>query len=130
MSEVFVMKFVSQIIFAFTLVTSQLVAMDFNQSSFDNNLKDGKVVLLEFYKDGCSTCKAQAPTLNKLTEKYGLSKYKINFKKQKDLVGKFNVSQQSTIIMFVDGKEVNRTIGQTSPDALESQVKEALGMKG
>lgn len=104
-------------------------AEPFTQEAFDNLLKAGKPTLVEVHADWCSTCKKQAPITNallKLEPYRQISPLKVDFDKQKDALKTLRVNKQSTLIVFKNGKEVGRSLGETSQDGIENLLKKAI----
>lgn len=95
-------------------------AMDkkaFDQKAFDAAQSAGKPILVEVSAPWCPTCKAQAPILAKLrgeTRFKDLVMFEIDFDSKKDLLKKFNVQRQSTLIVFKGKQEVGRSTGDTN----------------
>lgn len=111
------------------LATGLAHAEPFTQEAFDHLLKSGKPTLVEVHADWCSTCKKQAPITNALLtlEPYRqISPLKVDFDKQKDVLKTLRVSKQSTLIVFKNGKEVGRSLGETSREGIESLLKKAI----
>src|SRR5271163_1840557 len=93
----------------------------FNQAQFDAAKAAGKPLAVVFHADWCPTCRAQAPVLKKLTQTpafKSLTLYVANFDTEKSLKRTLGVTQQSTIVVFKDGKEVARSTGDTQEDSL------------
>jgi thiol-disulfide isomerase/thioredoxin len=101
----------------------------FDAKAFDAAQAAGKSILVEVHAPWCPVCKAQAPILSRLS---GEAKYKdvvrfdIDFDSQKDLLRKFNVQRQSTLIAFKGKQEVGRSTGDTNPASLESLLAKAI----
>ena len=108
---------------------AQAAAVAYTQAGFDKLMAEGKPVLVEVHADWCSTCRTQAPITDALLNKPELSKVtalRVDFDKQKDTVKAFNVRQQSTLIVFKGGKEVGRSIADTSASSIEALIRKAL----
>jgi len=101
----------------------------FNQSAFEAAQAGGKPILIEVTAPWCPTCKAQAPILSKLM---GDPRYKtivtfnIDYDSQKDLLKKFNVRQQSTLIVFKGKEEAGRSTGDTNPASIEALLAKSI----
>ena len=117
------------------LTTLALVAAGFahaepySQEAFDNLLKAGKPTLVEVHADWCSTCKKQAPITNallKLEPYRQISPLTVDFDTQKDALKTLRVNKQSTLIVFKNGKEVGRSLGDTSREGIENLLKKAI----
>ena len=55
-----------------------------------------------------------------------LKKVDIDFDSQKDILAKLRVTTQSTMIVFKNGKEIDRQVGQTDPAEIETLFRKAL----
>jgi thioredoxin 1 len=85
-------------------------------------------VLLDFFAEWCGPCKMAAPVLEELAGEY----------KDKVVVGKLDVDQNQetasklgvmsipTIIMFKDGKEVDRKVGFAGKAGYEEMIKKQV----
>jgi thiol-disulfide isomerase/thioredoxin len=101
----------------------------YSQTEFDKLTASGKGVVLAIHAPWCPTCKAQAPIQSELMSS---SSYKdvtmmtIDFDSQKELLANFKVTMQSTIIAFKGGKEVGRSVGDSSRKGIETLFKKTL----
>ena len=101
----------------------------YSQSRFDQLAAAGKPTLVAVHAGWCPTCKAQKPILGDLM---GKPEYKdvtelvVDFDADKPTVQKYKVSMQSTLIAFKGGKEVGRSVGDTSKSGIEGLVKKTV----
>ena len=103
--------------------------LPFNQAQFDATRSAGRPVAVVFHADWCPTCRAQAPVLKGLVETPALKSltlYVANFDTEKALKRSLGVTQQSTIVVFKDGKEIARSTGDTQRDRLDALLKQAI----
>jgi len=101
----------------------------FNQAQFDSMRAAGKPVAVVFHADWCPTCRAQAPLLKDLLQTPALKPltlYDAESDTEKALKHSFGVTQQSTIVVFKDGKEVARSTGETQRDSLAALLRHAI----
>ncbi len=101
----------------------------FDQAQFDSMRAAGKPLAVVFHADWCPTCRAQAPVLEKLTREpafRSLTLYVANFDTEKALKRSLGVTQQSTIVVFKDGKEVARSTGDTQEQNLSTLLSRAV----
>jgi len=101
----------------------------FDANAFADAQKAGKSILIAVHATWCPTCKAQAPILNELRAdpKFkGLVYFVIDFDADKDLLKRFDVGMQSTLIAFKGETEVGRSIGDTSSNSIYGLVGKAL----
>jgi thioredoxin 1 len=101
----------------------------FDAKAFDAAQAAGKSILVEVHAPWCPVCEAQAPILARLSAeaKYkGMVRFVIDFDTQKDLLRKFGVQRQSTLIAFKGKRETGRSTGDTNPTSLESLLAKAI----
>ena len=127
------MKSLATLIAAVTLIvfaTSSFAAeVPFNQAQFDSTLAAGKPVAVVFHADWCPTCRAQAPLLKELSqtpELKGVMLFVANFDTEKALKKSLGVTQQSTVVVFKDGKESARSTGDTQQASLAALLHRAI----
>jgi thiol-disulfide isomerase/thioredoxin len=89
----------------------------------------GKPILIEVHAPWCPICKAQAPILAKLGSDArfkNLVSFNVDFDSQKDLLKKFNVQKQSTLIVFKGKQEAGRSTGDTSAASIEALLAKSI----
>ena len=107
-------------------------AMDkkpFDQKAFEAAQAAGKPILVEVTAPWCPVCKAQAPILSKLKSeaKYKeLVSFDIDFDSKKDLLKKFNVQKQSTLIVFKGKQETGRSTGDTNAGSIAALLGKSI----
>jgi len=90
---------------------------------------EGKPILVDVFAAWCSVCRAQNPILTQLTRepKYkDLVVLKADFDTQKDALKALNVQRQSTLIVFMGDKEIDRSVGDTSQFSIEGLLDKTL----
>lgn len=126
------MKKIVNVIITFVLFQAVSVfaaGQAFTQANFDALQAAGKPVVVHVHADWCPTCRSQDAILNPLIkspEFKGVTFLQVNFDDQKDVLKKFNVANQSTIIVFKGGKEVGRSVGDTKAPSVDALVKKSL----
>lgn len=98
----------------------------FELAGFEQKLKAGEAVVIAAHAPWCSTCRAQKPVLKQLSDAKPYQQlviYEIDYDSQKLWLAKMNITRQSTLVAYKNGKEINRSIGATSPAAIESVLK-------
>lgn len=92
--------------------------------NFAHKTKSG-VVLVDFWADWCMPCKMMAPILNEVAESVGdeATVCKLNVDEQKEVAAKFGIRSIPTMILFKDGKEVERIIGVKQKDVILSSIR-------
>lgn len=88
-----------------------------SDDTFENEVIESKVpVLVDFWAQWCSPCKAIAPILDELSEKYqGKVKIvKLDVDQSPSTPPKFGVRGIPTLILFVDGQVKATQVGLSS----------------
>lgn len=101
----------------------------FTQAAFDSAKSAGGPVLVDVTASWCPTCKAQAPLLAELAAEprfKDLRVFELNFDAHKDALRALGVRMQSTLIVYKDGQEVGRSVGETKKDAIASLLEKAI----
>jgi thioredoxin 1 len=85
------------------------------------------VTLKDFYADWCGPCKTQDPILEELEEEYpNVAFEKVNVDEEQDVANEYQVRSLPTLIIENDDGIVERFVGVTQRDDIES----ALGKAG
>ena len=101
----------------------------FDIKAFEAAQAAGKSILVEITAPWCPTCKAQKPILSGLAAKAkfkDLVAFDVDFDSQKDLLRKFDVFMQSTLISFKGSKEVGRSTGDTNASSIEALLDKSI----
>ena len=110
---------------AIAAFSSQAAEQPYNKGAFDSAIKEGGPVAVVFHADWCPTCRAQAPVLKQLVQepKYQtLTLFVADFDKETQLKRDLRVTKQSTIVVFKNGAEINRSTGQTQAAELHAAL--------
>lgn len=92
--------------------------------NFDHQTKN-KVVLVDFWAEWCMPCRIMAPVLNDLAGDLNGNAYvgKVDVEQNRELAQKHNVRNIPTMVLFKNGKEVNRFVGVKTKDFLMNQIR-------
>jgi thioredoxin 1 len=124
--------FLAFIAAASVLASSAALAAEvpYSRATLDRLLASDQPVAVDFHADWCPVCRAQAPIIKDLLSSdpqlKNLTVLIANYDTELALRKSLNVSRQSTIVVFRDGKEVARSTGDTSRKGLEALLREAL----
>lgn len=97
-------------------------AMAFTAAEFEAAQAKGSAILVDVTAPWCPTCRAQAPIIEKLSAQpnfKGLVVFHVDFDSQGDVLQKFDVQKQSTLIAFKGTKEMGRSVGDTDAGSIE-----------
>lgn len=96
-----------------------------NRNEFKNLVieKEG-LKLVDFYADWCGPCRMLGPVLEDLSQDINdVEFFKINVDNDGELAQAYQVSSIPTLILFKDGKLVDKKIGFLPKDALVEWIK-------
>lgn len=99
-----------------------------NNKDYDNLMKQGKPVLLDFYADWCGPCQALLPTVEKLSIEYDgkVEIQKVNVDQNRELAAKYGVRSIPALFFIKDEKIVDKTNGLQSEAALRKKLDALL----
>lgn len=94
--------------------------------NFDASIKN-KTILVDFWAAWCMPCKMIAPVLNEIAEELPEGKFigKVDVEKFPGLSNRFKIRGIPTLILFKNGKEIERFVGVKSKTVLKSRLLEA-----
>ena len=102
---------------------------EFTDSNFETEvLKSDKPVLVDFWAEWCMPCRMLAPTIEKLAKDYAgkVKVGKIDTDSNRDVSMKYQISAIPTVILFKDGKVLQKFVGLRQ----EKEFKEVLDAQG
>ena len=100
-----------------------MAARQATEQTFKKEIESG-LTLVDFYTDGCGPCKMLAPILDELaTEVTDAKIVKVNAQQEAKLAREYKVMAVPTLILLKDGKEIEKTMGFQSKEALLSLIE-------
>ncbi len=99
----------------------------FNDNEFDKEIQKG-VVLVDFHANWCGPCRMLAPVLETVAKevKGQATIGKIDIDSEQKTAAHFQITSVPTMILFKDGKEVNRLVGLRNADAIKDFILSAV----
>ena len=98
----------------------------FNKELFYKAQLDGKVVVINSWTKYCSSCASQMKVLNKAKNEFDNIEYFTFEITNKEVAKLLNVQYQTTLLIFKDNKEIYRSIGETSREAIYKAIKSSI----
>ncbi|HKP85207.1 MAG TPA: thioredoxin [Blastocatellia bacterium] len=100
-----------------------------DQSFEQDVLKSEQLVLVDFWAEWCGPCKALAPTVEQVAQQYeGRAKVvKMNVDENNQVPPRYGIKGIPTLILFKNGNEAERVVGNTSKDNISKMIERALG---
>ena len=99
------------------------------EESFTASLAETSTpALVDFYADWCGPCKALQPTLNQIAESYQgrLALFRLDVDEAPKLSEQFNITGIPCLVLFKDGKEVDRMTGKAAYAVYENWLGKHL----
>ncbi|APM39649.1 thioredoxin [Clostridium kluyveri] len=98
-----------------------------NSSEFEGNvLNSSETVLVDFFATWCGPCKMIAPVLEELSEemKGKVEMFKVDVDRSAELAQKYGIQGVPTLMIFKDGKSVDRIVGFQPKEILKSRLQQ------
>ncbi len=114
---------------ASALAPSAFAAATTSLADIVATIASGKPVLIHVTAPWCGTCKRQKPVVAELLGKpefSGLTEIDVDFDSQGDVLSRFRVQTQATMLVFKDGREVGRQVGETDREVIAAFFKKAM----
>jgi thioredoxin len=100
-----------------------------NEGTFDTEvLNSDKPALVDFWAPWCGPCRAIAPVLDELANEYKgkVTVAKVNVDENRKLAGNHGVMSIPTMILFKNGKVMDKLIGLVPKERLKELMDKAL----
>jgi thioredoxin 1 len=78
-------------------------------------------VFVDFYADWCGPCRMLGPIMEEISETHKV--FKVNTDEAMNLAMEYGIMSIPCVILFKDGKEVNRSVGLKSKDDILGLLK-------
>tara|TARA_B100000902_G_scaffold249757_1_gene236331 strand:- start:93 stop:467 length:375 start_codon:yes stop_codon:yes gene_type:complete len=117
-------------IFIFCLLAFSANAFEkkttFNKELFDKAQSDGKIVVVTSWIKYCTSCASQMKVLDKAKNDFENIEFLSFEVTKKEIASLLNVQYQTTLLIFKNNKEVYRSIGETSREAIYKAIKSSI----
>ena len=99
----------------------------YDAKAFSEAQTAGKSILVDVTAPWCPTCAKQKPIIQGLEAAHPtLTVFDVDFDSAKDVLKRFRVQSQSTLIMFKGMNEAGRSVGDTDPAAIAALIGKGL----
>ena len=122
------MKKIFIYIFLVLLLNVNVLAKEttFKKELFDKAQSDGKVVIVSSWVKYCTSCASQMKVLDKAKNDFDNIEYFKFDVRNKKIADLFNIQYQTTLLIFKNNKEVYRSIGEKSKEAIYKAIKSSI----
>ena len=98
----------------------------FDKALFEKAQSEGKIVVVSSWVKYCTSCASQMKVLDKAKNDFDNIEYFKFDVRNKEIADLFNIQYQTTLLIFKDNKEVYRSIGETSREAIYKAIKSSI----
>jgi thioredoxin 1 len=95
-------------------------------ANFNDEVKKG-VTLVDFHASWCGPCRMLAPVLEQVAKEIDgkATIGKVDIDSEQGTATRFQITSVPTMILFKDGKEVNRLVGLRNAEAIKDFIMKA-----
>ena len=97
--------------------------------NFNETISSHPLALIDCWAPWCAPCVVIAPTVEELAKEYAGRVFfgKLNVDENPGTAGSFQIFGIPTLLLFKDGREVDRIVGLVPKDHIEARLKKHLG---
>ena len=102
-----------------------------SDSSFEHEvLESDKPVLVDFWAAWCGPCRMLAPTIEAIADQYSEAStvVKLNVDDNPSTTVAYGVKGIPTLILFNEGKEVERVVGSVSKETISHMIEKYINL--
>lgn len=98
-----------------------------NKSDLERTISNG-VALVDFNAPWCAPCRAQAPIIEKLADKFAGKAViaEADVDENREAASAFNIQSIPTLVLFKDGSEIERFVGLQSQETLTGIIEKVV----
>ncbi len=118
------------LIFIFCLFSVSASALEkkttFNKDLFDKAQSTGKIVVVNSWIKYCSSCASQMKVLKSAENEFKDIRFFAFEVTNREISKLLNVQYQTTLLIFKNKKEIYRSIGETSKEAIYKAIESSI----
>ena len=109
-----------------------LLSIESAEAFEEGILQANRPALVEFYTPNCRHCRRLEPVMHSLADRFAGKAIvaKVNGAALRDVARDSQIQAVPTLILFVDGQEVERTVGYQGEDKLAALIERHLAPSG
>ncbi len=104
------------------------MALEVTDSNFDELIKSGKPLVLDFWAEWCGPCRMVAPIIDDLAKEYAgrVNIGKMDVDNNDEVVSKFGVRNIPTVLFIKNGEVVDKQVGAAQKAAFIDKIEALL----
>ncbi len=104
------------------------MALVITDSNFDELLKSGKPLVVDFWAEWCGPCKMIGPIVEDLSHEYEDKVIigKLDVDDNNDVTTRYGIRNIPTILFFKDGVQVDKQVGATQKSVMVQKIEALL----
>ncbi len=108
---------------------SEKTLVELNEGNFQDEVLNSSIpVLVDMWAPWCMPCRMVAPAVEKIAKDNAdkLKVCKLNVDDNQNIAVNYNIQGIPALLIFKDGKEVDRIVGAVPPQAIQSKLDNIL----
>lgn len=93
------------------------------RENFEQSINNNEVLLVDFWAPWCGPCRMLTPVLEKVSNEGVCAIGKVNVDEEDELAAIFRVSSIPTVLLYKNGKMVDKKVGYMDYDTIVRWVK-------
>ena len=104
------------------------MALEITDSNYQAILKEGKLVVMDFWAPWCGPCKMVGPIIDELATEYEgrVVIGKCDVDENRDVAAEYGIRNIPTVLFFKDGKLVDKQVGSAPKPSFVAKIEALL----